>query len=177
MAETAAGALPQPVQGRECGTCTLCCKVLAIDELNKPRGVWCPHCKPGWGCTIYEERPPPCRTFHCMYLVSERVPEEWRPTRSKIVLVSDGGSTAAIVDPGFPDAWKVEPYYGQLKAWAAAGISIRRAVLVRIGKRTIAVLPDRDVELGDVEPDANIVIEGRSTPFGMEYSARRASKA
>ncbi len=32
---------------RECGTCTLCCKVMGIHALDKPRGVWCDHAMPG----------------------------------------------------------------------------------------------------------------------------------
>jgi hypothetical protein len=38
---------------RECGKCSLCCKLAPIRELNKPIDAWCPHCRPGHGgCTI-----------------------------------------------------------------------------------------------------------------------------
>ena len=40
------------VQGRQCGTCTLCCKLLGIKEINKPDWTWRTHCKPGRGCEI-----------------------------------------------------------------------------------------------------------------------------
>ena len=33
-----------PIPGRTCGTCTLCCKAVAVEELAKPIGDWCPHC-------------------------------------------------------------------------------------------------------------------------------------
>ena len=33
-----------PVPGRACGSCTLCCKTMGVDELAKPPGVWCQHC-------------------------------------------------------------------------------------------------------------------------------------
>src|SRR5262249_4530121 len=47
---------------RECGKCSLCCKLLPIQELNKPIDTWCPHCRPGHGgCTIYSSRPSECR--------------------------------------------------------------------------------------------------------------------
>src|SRR4051812_14872278 len=56
---------PRMVAGRECGTCTLCCKVAAVEELNKPNGVWCSHCLSGKRCTIYDQRPQSCRSFYC----------------------------------------------------------------------------------------------------------------
>ena len=43
---------------RACGNCSLCCKLLAIAELNKPIDTWCPHARPGrGGCSIYPDRP------------------------------------------------------------------------------------------------------------------------
>lgn len=54
---------------RSCGSCSMCCKVLGIPELDKPADKWCQHCDPGNdGCTIYEDRPPVCRTFECIWL-------------------------------------------------------------------------------------------------------------
>jgi hypothetical protein len=44
--------------GRQCGDCTMCCKVLPIEELSKPAHQWCQHAKPGSGCAIYQSRPP-----------------------------------------------------------------------------------------------------------------------
>jgi hypothetical protein len=38
---------------KQCGDCTLCCKVMAIEMLAKPAGAWCPHCTAKRGCTIY----------------------------------------------------------------------------------------------------------------------------
>ena len=59
--------------GRECGDCTLCCKVMAIEQLAKPASAWCPHCKPGRGCRIYADRPAECRAFSCLWLVNDRL--------------------------------------------------------------------------------------------------------
>jgi hypothetical protein len=54
---------------RPCGDCRLCCKLVGIDELQKPPGRWCEHCNPkdGPGCRIYENRPRECATFKCAY--------------------------------------------------------------------------------------------------------------
>ena len=47
------------VPNRECGECTVCCKVLLIDdpEFQKLPGVLCPNCKAGAGCQIYDDAP------------------------------------------------------------------------------------------------------------------------
>jgi hypothetical protein len=54
---------------RSCGTCTLCCKALHVEGIDKEPGEWCPHCAPGEGCGIYERRPPSCRSFNCLWLL------------------------------------------------------------------------------------------------------------
>ena len=77
---------PTPVAPvRSCGSCSLCCKLLVIDELDKPPDTWCPHCKPGrGGCSIYADRPPSCRLFRCGWLDSKgSVGDEWIPRAAK----------------------------------------------------------------------------------------------
>ena len=51
---------------RECGDCRLCCRVLAVQEIDKPRGKWCEHAC-GKGCAIYDKRPTQCREFECVW--------------------------------------------------------------------------------------------------------------
>jgi hypothetical protein len=42
------------MHARSCGTCSLCCKLPYVAELNKPINTWCPHARPGHGgCSIY----------------------------------------------------------------------------------------------------------------------------
>ena len=41
---------------RDCGSCSLCCKILGIAALDKPVGQWCPNCVQGQGCAIYADR-------------------------------------------------------------------------------------------------------------------------
>jgi hypothetical protein len=144
------------VAGRECGSCTLCCKVAAVEEVNKPNGIWCPHCVAGQRCTIYQQRPPSCRSFYCQWMLEKSLGPEWKPERAKFALVkTEGGRRiTALTDPGFPTAWRRRPYYENLKRWAVE--AARRApeiylVDVLIGRRSIVILPDRDVDVGVLE--------------------------
>src|SRR3954471_10751405 len=98
---------------RSCGTCTLCCKLMAVAALSKPASIWCTHCTPGRGCGIYEQRPEECRTFHCNWLVDARLGPNWKPEKSKFALVTtrEGNGIEVRCDPNFPTAWRKEPFY------------------------------------------------------------------
>lgn len=161
------------VAGRHCGTCTLCCKLLAITALDKPRGSWCMHCSPGAGCAIYAERPAECRSFHCGYLTLPDLGEEWYPQHAKIVLIGETGGRGigAHVDPQRPDAWRREPYYAQLKQWAVRGAPRREQVAAYVGRRMYMILPDKDVDLGVVGDDEIVVMSQKETPFGPTLDA------
>lgn len=75
---------------RSCGGCTLCCKHLEITELSKPQDEWCPNCKIGVGCQIWNQEgyPPSCHVYQCIWLMHPQVPEEFRPDKVKAVLGS-----------------------------------------------------------------------------------------
>jgi hypothetical protein len=53
---------------RVCGGCTLCCKVIPVEELGKPAGKRCQHVRSGKGCSIYASRPWSCREWSCLWL-------------------------------------------------------------------------------------------------------------
>jgi hypothetical protein len=63
-------------QGRTCGRCALCCKLLNVDDLEtdpptrKPPWVWCKHTagENPRNCAIYSKRPGPCRKYACAWL-------------------------------------------------------------------------------------------------------------
>jgi hypothetical protein len=155
------------VPGRTCGTCTLCCKVVAVVDFDKPPGVWCPHCRRNEGCGIYETRPLDCRTFYCHWIVEKGLGPEWKPERAKFALVTSRSGVTAFVDPGFPSAWRASPYYETFRRWAAEGAqagATPRIVAVRIGTRAIVILPDREIDLGAVGPSDTIRL--RSGPGG-----------
>lgn len=147
------------VPGRSCGNCTLCCKVLGIVELAKPLGEWCPNCEVGRGCKIYGERPVECRDFHCGYLAWPMIREHWYPATSKMVLMTDDGNRLTIhVDPARPGAWRTKPYYDEIKQMARRAAQQMQQVMVCIGKRSVVILPEEDVDLGIVADDERIIM-------------------
>jgi hypothetical protein len=72
------------VDGRECGSCTACCDVFDVPELDKPNYVRCSYCT-DFGCGIYETRPEVCRTYFCLWRRIDAMPDLARPDRIGIV--------------------------------------------------------------------------------------------
>jgi hypothetical protein len=146
-------------QTRACGGCTMCCKLLFIEALQKPMGVWCPHVVKGRGCGIYEDRPLPCRQFECLWLSASDVPDHWRPDKSKMVLAGDETGTliSVIVDDAYPNAWKAEPFYSDLKSLAR---QMRWRVQVLTAKHGWVIFPEEDLFLGERKTDDSIVAFG-----------------
>ena len=147
------------MSGRHCGDCTLCCKIMAIEELDKPAGQWCHHCQPSRGCRIYDNRPPECRQFNCLWLVDIRFGPHWQPAKSKLVLTTSQDGIEVRCDPAFPDAWRKEPFHCEIRALAASGEAHDVTVLVMIGERMILLASDREFDLGVVGADERIVRE------------------
>ena len=79
---------PELVAGRSCGTCTVCCTALTIDqpELQKLAGVTCAHCATGQGCTVYQARPHVCRTWFCAWRTLAWVGDGLRPDLSDVLV-------------------------------------------------------------------------------------------
>lgn len=117
-----------------CGTCSMCCKLLRIDEINKPQGKWCPSCKVGVGCRVYDTRPAPCRAFECMYIqpLYSDLPLEMRPDKLKVMFfsytvgtefresipgVTDGPKVIVVVDPMNPDAYRKPLAWGYIRGF------------------------------------------------------------
>ena len=75
MAFTPYGAAP----GRECGGCTMCCKVYTFPESEAGRRL-VQDCSPGKGCRIMMIVPDQCRDFFCLWMTDGTMPPAWRPT-------------------------------------------------------------------------------------------------
>ena len=154
---------------RECGSCSLCCKVMGIGALNKPGGQWCPHCLPGKGCGIYGDRPGECRTFNCDWLLNEQLGPEWKPEKSKIVLRSSGNKIVAFVYPSVPGQWRKSPFFEQLTTLMQHGIKNNLLVYVAVSENYTLLLPDRHEELGHLGAHDEVMLKTVRTPVGLSY--------
>jgi hypothetical protein len=159
------------VPGRSCDGCTLCCKLMAIRELQKPRLAECSHCHIGVGCRIYTNRPAECAEFYCSYRLDPNLGEEWRPADCKIVVAYDRKDHRinVCVDPSLGDGWREAPYYDQIKAMATNILNARGHLIVWQGADGIGILPHKEVFLGPPQPN-QVVVAGRATgEFGEEF--------
>jgi hypothetical protein len=79
---------PAISSSRQCGACTVCCKLLPISTelFKKTTNVLCTHCDEGRGCRIYQSRPSFCRSFYCDWRLNPQIPATWRPDKSGIFI-------------------------------------------------------------------------------------------
>jgi hypothetical protein len=140
-------AVPTLVAGRSCKDCTACCKLVAVQELQKPAQTWCQHCKIGVGCNIYDVRPADCRTFYCGWLLDERIGDAWRPRDSKMVVKFEPKRIIIHVDKDRRDAWRKEPYHSQIREWARASMVHDGEVIVLEGKEALRIHPAGEQKL------------------------------
>jgi hypothetical protein len=160
---------------RPCGSCSLCCKVIGIAALNKPPGQWCPHFSRGVGCSIYADAPSECRRFQCFWSLETLKADEWKPDRCKLVVwTNDPNRIIVDVDADYPNAWRREPHYGQIRGWSDRRRANPVEVLVRVRGRMLVVFPETEIDLGPYDLSKRIVsgyrdVDGRPAPFA-EYA-------
>jgi hypothetical protein len=174
--------LPTPsglVPGRECGSCTLCCKIFRIAEVESAPGEWCKNCAPGKGCMIHAVRPAVCHNYFCSWMFQPGLGPEWKPEKSKIILNVElnGQRLAAHIDPGSPGAWRRSPYYESLKRWSADALMKQQQVSVWIGQHCIVILPDKDIDLGLIAADEMVVSTTKMTPHGAVHGAEKMKRS
>lgn len=95
---------------RECGSCSMCCRVLPIpspEEIKKPGNVWCKHWSKKTKCSIYDSRPEVCKKFFCDWISNDALPDEVRPDKSKVILkYNEQGKLIVVVSDQDPQAWQ-----------------------------------------------------------------------
>lgn len=134
---------------RSCGSCTLCCKVMGVPDLEPKKlpHQWCQHCDIGKGCRIYETRPTTCREFECVWLQDTQnlFGENCRPDKLGVVFVpaGDGIGLIAHCDPARPTAWRNPQALARLRVCAAAGY----LAAARAGKRYWVITPTHEWEV------------------------------
>jgi hypothetical protein len=121
------------VPGRNCGSCTACCKELAIldEEINKLPGEICKHCSIESGCDIYETRPQMCRSYHCLWRSLPEMDETWRPDLSGILMIPaevpplfNGQFAVTLILTGEPDVLRSDKFASMVAGFIASGTAI-----------------------------------------------------
>lgn len=130
-----------------CGGCTLCCTLMAVEELGKGP---CEKCKfvEKRGCGIYSTRPNSCKAFECLWYQSQSRPEpmpKWmRPDRCGVVIVGVDENTIALnVDPARPEVLMDKNLMGIVGGWSAQGLQVvgmvgPRKFLVKLEPKPVA---------------------------------------
>lgn len=123
--------------GRSCGSCSLCCTVLRVDELAKPAGRDCIQQRADGGCAIHATRPTICRAYHCLWLQGG-LEEDERPDRIGAVvdLEATGVGVRLSIREARPGSFDASP------------------ALQAIAERHRSSMPVRITDTGDVaDPD------------------------
>jgi len=129
-----------------CDACALCCRLVPVEEINKPGCHWCKEVRwthRGGSCGVYSERPDACRTFECIWLQSQVrtpangyprgqvLPPALRPDRCHIVFCQDAYLNGPVdpkerrmvlfVEPEHPHAWREPLPMEQINGFLARG--------------------------------------------------------
>jgi hypothetical protein len=110
---------------RDCNSCALCCKVLNVEGLAV-QGKWCPHCKPGSSkgcCSIYEDRPPVCVGFDCLWRVNATLGDDLKPDKCGLVIEQYPDNFLIIsVDKHKANNWQKGAPQRLIKAFVQKGL-------------------------------------------------------
>jgi hypothetical protein len=139
---------PERAAGRQCGNCTLCCKLVPVRSIEKPRDTWCSHCDPSRGCKIYDDRPLDCKLWSCLWLIDGDAAERLQPKRYHCVFdvmidfIGVNGVDNPVaqlwVDPAYPLAYRDPAVHAEIER---LGRTYQVPTLVRLNWRGIIVVP------------------------------------
>ena len=81
-------AIDMSAESRHCGACQLCCRLLPVRSLQKPRNTRCAHQRTAKGCTVYRtpRMPAECHIWSCRWLVDPAAAALRRPDRCHYVV-------------------------------------------------------------------------------------------
>ena len=114
----------------ECGECTLCCKLLEVNEINKLAGNDCKYCTTK--CSIYSIRPIACKEFSCAYHQMKKVSKKLRPDKCGVIFEKlEEDLIFGTVDPSHTELNFIT---GQINAFLKEDINI---VLSKNGNPTV----------------------------------------
>ena len=92
-------------------------------------------------------------------LVNDELDLRWKPNKSRLVLTTSEDGIEVRCDPGYPDAWRKQPFRGEIREWALSGETHDVTVVVIVGEKMTLVTSEREFDLGVVGSDERIVRE------------------
>jgi hypothetical protein len=97
--------------------------------------------------------------------------ERWKPAKAKFLVNFESASNRIVIhcDPARAGAWRAEPYYSTIKQWAKNAVRENGLVIVWTGSNAVAVLPDKDKDLGIVRDDDILRASMKQSANGPEY--------
>lgn len=122
----------------DCGSCSLCCRLLAVPDIHKPAQVLCEWASIHGGCARQGEKGTDasltaCAQFECVWLKSQpdvgRWPRHLRPDICHVIFgpsetVGETRRLFVQVDPDHPTAWRAEAVREALNETLARGYEI-----------------------------------------------------
>ena len=131
----------QWVAERSCGDCQACCHELPViatkPAMKKPPKTNCQYqCEKG--CSIYEERPEPCRTYLCQWAIGWGA-EHWRPDKWGLIVEANTMTMAITICEIRRDAIQ-QPEFKQLLPLLADQASV---ILLTMDKEMVVFAKDQ----------------------------------
>lgn len=178
--------------GRQCGGCSLCCKLLPVRELKKGAGQRCQHQRMSKGCAIYGRHPASCKLWSCAWLIGADggdTADLRRPDRAHYVIdpmpdyvtVRNNETGEAIdtipvvqiwVDPAHRDAHKDPALREFLRRRGEEGVA---ALLRYSDTEAVPLIPPQMNDTGDFLVPPNHHTLGKThTPAEVEAALRKA---
>jgi len=135
---------------RECGECSLCCEIPPVPAIKKPANHRCQF----WdkGCNLYPDHPGQCKTFLCLWMQNDKLPERLKPDQCGVMfeIHREEKVVLALVDPFRPDAWQQSSVHRLIRRMVLDGY----VVWVVVGTKKRLMLPE-----GVSESDARRKVE------------------
>jgi len=83
----------------------------------------------------------------------------------------EGNLIALHVDPSDPSAWRREPFLRQLKQFASKAVDSNQQVVVYVKNRVTVVFPNKEVDVGTMNPGDELVVREVGSPTGRDWRA------
>jgi hypothetical protein len=83
----------------------------------------------------------------------------------------EGNLIAIHVDPSEPTAWRREPFFQQIKTFATKAAGTKQQVAVYIKNRVIVIFPNKEVDVGTMNPGDHLVVRELVGPRGRDWQA------